>query len=123
MAKILVVDDSNTILKMVTRKLTECGHEVVGTGQDGEEGIRLFREKQPDLVLLDITMPNKDGRACLEEIIAFKPSAKVIMLSSVSTDDVMNECLKLGARAFISKADLPCEGIVEKKVAEILGSP
>jgi two-component system chemotaxis response regulator CheY len=122
MAKILIVDDSNTILKMITRKLTESGHEIVGTGQDGEEGVRLFREKQPDLVLLDITMPNKDGRACLEEIIAIKSSAKVIMLSSVSTDDVMKECIRLGARAFISKADLPSEGVVEKKIAEILGS-
>jgi two-component system chemotaxis response regulator CheY len=83
--------------------LEKAGLEVVGIGEDGNQGVDLFRIHRPDLVLLDITMPNKDGRECLEEIIAEYPSARVIMVTAIKDDDVMKACLNAGALGFVQK--------------------
>lgn len=103
MAKIMLCDDSRTMLMLFERKLKDAGHEIVGKAADGEEGIKLYNEKRPDLTLLDITMPNKDGREALQGILQINSSAKVIMVSALKEDEVISDCLKNGARAFIEK--------------------
>lgn len=115
MAKIMLCDDSKTILTLLEKKLTDAGHQIVGKAKDGEEGIKVFTETKPDLALLDITMPNKDGRECLKGILAVNPAAKAIMISAVQEDAVMKDCLSSGAKAFISKSNLYCKDDEFKK--------
>ena len=103
MANILVVDDSKLIAHVMHEKLEEAGHRVVACGHDGHEGFALYQEHLPDLVLLDITMPNRDGRDCLEDILGFDSNARVIMVSSIQESEIVDACLKLGALEFIFK--------------------
>lgn len=103
MIKVLLCDDSNVILTVMKKRMTDIGYQVVGLGKDGNEGFSLFKEKQPDLVILDVTMPNKDGRECLKDIMSTNPLAKVIMVSALTDKNIASECLKLGAKDFISK--------------------
>ncbi len=120
MAKILVVDDSMSIVKLISSRLQQAGHQIVASGSDGEQGVRLFQQHSPDVTLLDVTMPNKDGRQCLTEIMKASPKAKVIMLSSVADESVIQECIKLGAKIFVNKATLPQRGSIESRVEEVL---
>jgi len=83
--------------------LENAGFEVVGIGKDGNQGVDLFRALRPDLVLLDITMPNKDGRECLEEILAEDPLARVIMVTAIRDDSVVKACLEAGALGYVRK--------------------
>lgn len=103
MARILVVDDSDYLANEIRKFLEAEQHEVVALGKDGNEGVVLFKEHKPDLALLDITMPNKDGRDCLNEILAFDNKAKVLMVSAVKDSDIIMDCLKNGAKGFVEK--------------------
>lgn len=116
MAKILLCDDSATILMIFSKRLADAGHEVAGKGKDGNEGILLYAQIKPDLLLLDITMPNKDGRECLISVMKSDPKAKVIMVSAVQDPEVVKECLNSGAKAFISKEHLYNKDLFEQEV-------
>ncbi len=105
MAKILIVDDSLIIRKTLERIVTEKGHEVIATGKDGIEGVDLYTKHQPDVMFLDITMPNKDGKECLKEIIEKYPDAKIIMFSAISDEEEKSRCISLGASRFINKGE------------------
>lgn len=120
MARILLIDDSNLILNMFEKGLTRAGHEIVGKAKDGEQGVKLFNELNPDLILLDITMPNKDGRECLAEMLETKPSAKVVMCSAVMDEKVRQECIQQGARAFIVKSSLSSASDFSTKVIDVI---
>jgi len=109
MAKIMLCDDSSTILLFLERKLRDGGHQIVGKAKDGEEGIRVYNESRPDVLILDVTMPNKDGRECLKAVIASHPSAKVIMLTALLDKAIENECLGMGAKALVSKSSIQNE--------------
>lgn len=102
----MICDDSPTILKLLEAKLKAAGHEIVGVARDGEEGIKVYSESKPDIAILDITMPNKDGRECLAGILAAHPSAKIIMVSAIKDEAVVKACLEDGAKAFTSKSQL-----------------
>jgi|GEM_PF-959120 len=107
--RVLLCDDSGAMLALLERRIKEVctlGFEVVGKAKDGNECIIKYNTLKPDLVLLDITMPNKDGRECLQELLIQNPTAKVVMVSAVMDDQVRNACLAAGAKAFISKGDL-----------------
>lgn len=103
MAKILVVDDSKFVVTALTAALGSFGHAVVAHGADGNEGFALYKEHQPDLTLLDITMPNRDGRDCLIDIIEHDPNAKVVMISAIKEQDIVDFCMQQGAQGFIQK--------------------
>jgi two-component system chemotaxis response regulator CheY len=119
-ARILICDDSNVMRTLLERKLTDGGHTVVAKGKDGDEGIKLFSEHKPDVVLLDITMPNRDGRECLKEILHQHPAAKAIMLSALKDDAVIQECLKVGAKAFVSKSNLHNDDEFKKEILNVI---
>jgi two-component system chemotaxis response regulator CheY len=106
MAKIMICDDSKTILMVLEKKLTEAGHQVIGKAKDGEEGVQVYTKTRPDLTILDVTMPNKDGRECLASIMKLNSAAKVIMLSALQDDAIIKECFATGAKAFIKKDKL-----------------
>lgn len=104
---ILIVDDL-TFIKMVLRDLVEkAGFHVVGEASDGEEAVRLYEEKHPDLVLMDITMPKMDGLSALKRIMAIDPAARVIMCSALGQQQLMVQAVQLGAKDFIVKPFRP----------------
>ena len=107
MARVLVVDDAAFMRKMVSDALAKGGHEVVGEAGNGVEAIARFQELKPDLMTLDITMPEKDGLAALAEIVAADPSARVVMCSALGQESKVLEAIKLGAKDFVVKPFQP----------------
>jgi two-component system, chemotaxis family, chemotaxis protein CheY len=103
MARVLVVDDAAFMRKMVTDALSGGGHEIVGEAANGAEAVERFQELRPDVMTLDITMPEKDGLAALKEIIAVDPGAKVVMCSALGQESKVLESIKLGAKDFVVK--------------------
>jgi len=105
-ATVLVTDDAK-FMRMRLRKIIEgLGLDVLEAG-DGEEAVRMYKEHRPSLVLLDITMPTKDGLQALKEILAEDPNAKVVMCSALAQQTAVVAALKLGARDFIVKPPDP----------------
>ena len=100
--KILLVDDASFMRMMLKKIISPTGHELV-EGVDGSDGVAKYKEHKPNLVFLDIVMPNVDGIECLKQIMAFDSNAKVIMCSSIGQQTVVNDAIKIGARDFIIK--------------------
>ena len=103
MARVLVVDDAAFMRKMVSDALTKGGHEVVGEAGNGTEAIARFQELKPEVMTLDITMPEKDGLAALKEIIALDPAARVVMCSALGQESKVLKSIKAGARDYVVK--------------------
>ena len=103
MARVLVVDDAAFMRKMVSDALSKGGHEVVGEAGNGLEAIAQFQALKPDLMTLDITMPEKDGLSALADIMAADPSARVVMCSALGQESKVLEAIKLGAKDFVVK--------------------
>ena len=103
MARVLVVDDAAFMRKMVSDALAKGGHEVVGEAGNGLEAVSQFQALKPDLMTLDITMPEKDGLAALADIMAADPSARVVMCSALGQESKVLEAIKLGAKDFVVK--------------------
>ena len=101
--KILVVDDATFMRHMIKGILTEMGCEVVGEAKDGEEAIDLYDQLQPDVVTLDLVMPNKGGLEALRDIRAKHPSAKVVVVSAIDQRESLMEAMKLGAADYVVK--------------------
>src|SRR5215217_1880292 len=117
MARVLVVDDAAFMRKMVSDALTKGGHEVVGEAGNGTEAIARFQELKPEVMTLDITMPEKDGLAALKDIMELEPSARVIMCSALGQESKVLESIKLGATGFVVKpflADRVLEAIAPR---------
>lgn len=100
--KILIVDDAAFMRMMLKKILAPTGNEVL-EAVDGSDGVSKYKENKPNLVLLDIVMPNIDGIECLKQIIAHDKNARVIMCSSIGQQTVVNDAIKFGARDFIVK--------------------
>ena len=116
--KLLIVDDSMLMRKIVERALAEKNFTIVGSAGDGEEGLSIFKETLPDLVTLDITMPKMDGMAALIEMLKVKSDAKILMVTSHADNAIALEAMEKGAAGIIVKP-FTAEQVVEK-VNEIL---
>ena len=103
MAKILVVDDAAFMRMMIKDILTKNGYEVAGEAENGAVAVSKYSELKPDLVLMDITMPEKDGIQALKDIKASDGGAKVIMCSAMGQQAMVIEAIQSGARDFIVK--------------------
>jgi two-component system chemotaxis response regulator CheY len=101
--RVLLIDDSIVTLKAHERFLAGSGFEVAGTARGGVAGINAYRELQPELVVLDIVMPDLDGVETLRGILEVDPDARVVMVSSLGTRNKVLECLEVGARSFLTK--------------------
>ena len=101
MAKILLVDDAAFMRMMVKNVLTENGYTDLQEASDGAEAVAKYNEIRPDLVIMDITMPNKDGLEALKEIRASDPNASVVMCSAMGQEAMVIEAIKSGAKDFI----------------------
>ncbi len=103
MAKILIVDDSAISRKRLRTILETANHEIIGEGSDGVIALQKFEELSPDLVTMDITMPNVDGLTVLKEIITVDPLARVVMITALGKGSTILEALNAGARNYITK--------------------
>ncbi|WP_080846330.1 response regulator [Cytobacillus gottheilii] len=103
MAKILIVDDAKFMRLTLSNILKKAQYEIVGEAETGLEAIQLYRELQPDLVTLDITMPEMSGLEAMREIRKEFPSAKIIMCSAMGQQKMIVEAIESGAKDFIVK--------------------
>ena len=103
MAKILIVDDAAFMRMMLRDILTKGGYEVAGEAENGAIAVSKYAELKPDLVTLDITMPEKDGIQALKDIKAADPGAKCIMCSAMGQQAMVIEAIQSGAKDFIVK--------------------
>jgi two-component system chemotaxis response regulator CheY len=101
--KILIVDDAAFMRMMIKDILTKNGYEIVGEAQDGNEAIEKYKELEPDLVTMDITMPEMDGITALKEIRGINPDAVVIMCSAMGQQAMVIDAIQAGAKDFIVK--------------------
>lgn len=103
MAKILIVDDAAFMRMMIKDILAKNGYEVVAEAANGVEAVELYKSHQPDLVTMDITMPEMDGIEAVKQIKAVNPAAKVIMCSAMGQQSMVMDAIKAGANDFIVK--------------------
>ena len=115
MVKVLVVDDAAFIRMRCTKLLTQNGYEVVEAAT-GVQAVEEFKSANPDVVLLDITMPDMDGLTALKQIRKIDPEAKIAMLSALGQQSVVMEALKAGAKDFVVKPYEPDRvlGLIQK---------
>lgn len=100
---IMLVDDSILIRTILKGLLTQEGWEVVGEAENGREALETYSALKPDLVILDITMPEMDGLTALTEILKVDPAAKVVMCSAVGDKGTIFQAIRSGAKDFIIK--------------------
>ena len=118
MVTVLVADDSDFMRGRCISLLEELGHETVQAA-DGLQAVQRYKLLRPNVVLMDITMPNVDGLTALRQIMAIDPSARVAMVTAVDQQGVVMEALKAGAKAIVIKPYKPdkIKATVEKLVA------
>lgn len=105
--RVLIVDDAAFMRKMIRDVFSTEEFEVVGEAQNGFEAIRLFRELNPDLVTMDIVMPQMGGIEATKEILAIRPGAVVIICSALGQEPLVMEAIEAGASDFIVKPFRP----------------
>lgn len=103
MYKILVVDDAGFMRMMIKTHLSKAGYTDFVEGENGAQAVTLYGENKPDLVIMDITMPEMNGIEALAAIMGSDPAAKVIMCSAMGQESMVMEAIKLGALDFIVK--------------------
>lgn len=101
--KVLIVDDSRIIRKAIESYISVYNLDIVGTAGNGEEALEIFKEKSPNIVTLDITMPKMDGLTCLKEMIKINSKARVMIISALNDEGILLEALKIGAHSFLNK--------------------
>lgn len=119
MASVLIVDDAAFMRMMLKDILSKGGYEIAGEAADGNEAVAKYAELKPDLVTLDITMPNKDGLEALKEIKASDPNAVCVMCSAMGQQAMVIDAIQAGAKDFIVKPFQP-ERVLES-IRKVLG--
>lgn len=119
MAKIMLVDDAAFMRMMLKNTLSQAGYSDLVEAEDGVKAVETYTAEKPDLVFMDITMPNKDGLETLKEIKAMDPGATIVMCSAMGQETMVMESIKSGAKDFIVKPFKPER--VLSTVKKILG--
>ena len=101
--KILIVDDAAFMRMMIKDTLKKNGYENLIEAADGELAVQAYKTEKPDLVIMDITMPNKNGLEALKEIKEFDSNAKIVMCSAMGQESMVVEAIRSGAKDFIVK--------------------
>ncbi|WP_372012616.1 response regulator [Pseudoxanthomonas sp. 10H] len=100
---VLLCDDSRALRMLASGQLEEAGFQVAGEAGNGLEAVAQYQALKPDLVLLDLVMPECDGRQALARILEADPKARVVILSSLGAQSDIEECLRLGALSYLQK--------------------
>lgn len=103
MKKVLIVDDAAFIRLSMKTILEKNGFEIAGMAEDGIIGVQKYKETMPDIVTMDITMPNMTGIEALCAIREFDPKAKVVMVSAMGQEEMVREAVMKGAKSFVVK--------------------
>ena len=103
MKRVLVVDDAAFMRMAIKIILNGNGFEVIGEAENGAIAVKKYKELKPDIVTMDITMPEMTGIEALKSIREFDPEAKVIMVSAMGQEGMVRETIMLGAKSFIIK--------------------
>ena len=103
MKRVLIVDDAAFMRMMIKDILQKNGFEVVGEASNGVEAVNLYKKERPDVVTMDITMPDMDGIEAVKEIRTFDENAKIIMCSAMGQQSMVMDAIKSGAKDFIVK--------------------
>jgi len=101
--KLLIVDDSEIIREAIENWLEPFGFEVIGRAGNGSRAIEMFSEKKPDIVTLDITMPEMDGLTAMEKMLTINPGVKIIIISALAAKEVAISAIKKGASSYLVK--------------------
>ena len=119
-AKILVVDDAQFMRMMLKNILSGAGYEIVGEGENGVQAIEKYKDLKPDLVIMDMIMPEMGGIDAVREIVKLDPGAKVLMCSAMGQQALVVEAIQVGARDFIVKPFQPA-GVLEAVAKALQG--
>jgi len=103
MKKVLIVDDAAFMRATIKAILERNGFEVAGEAENGALGVKKYLELRPDIVTMDITMPEMTGIEALQKIRSFDPNAKVVMITSMGQESLVKEAVVSGARSFLVK--------------------
>ena len=103
MATVLIVDDAAFMRISIKNMLTKNGYEVIGEAENGAIGVDMYKDLKPDIVTMDITMPEMSGLEALKEITKADPQAKVVMVSAMGQEAMVREAIVSGAKGFIVK--------------------
>jgi two-component system chemotaxis response regulator CheY len=119
--KILLVDDAAFMRKVIKDTLSKNGYTELYEAVDGADAVEKYGEISPDLVIMDITMPNMDGLEALKAIRAKDPNANVVMCSAMGQESMVMDAVRSGAKDFIVKPFKPDR--ILKTVTSVLGEP
>lgn len=117
--KIMIVDDAAFMRMMIKNSLTSNGYTNLVEAQDGKAAVEAYQTEKPDLVIMDITMPNLDGIQALQAIKALDSGAKVVMCSAMGQESMVVDAIRFGALDFIVKPFKPDR--ILQTVAKVLG--
>jgi len=101
--KLLIVDDSNIMRRRIERSQQFEELQVVGTAGNGIEALELFRKTDPDMVTMDLTMPQMDGIECISKIVQLKPAVRILVISALADKATAVEAMERGANGFLNK--------------------
>jgi two-component system chemotaxis response regulator CheY len=103
LVRLLIVDDSNIVRRRIERSQQFDDLEVVGTAANGLEALELARRTDPDLVTMDLTMPQMDGIECITQLVRMKPQVRILVISALADKATAVEAMERGANGFLSK--------------------
>ncbi|ODS34200.1 MAG: response regulator [Candidatus Scalindua rubra] len=103
MKKVLIVDDASVVRMMIKKVLKHDDFEIVGEASNGIDALAKYKELRPDVVTMDITMPETDGIQATKDIIAFDEDAKVVIVSGINQKEMLWQAIKAGASSYIVK--------------------
>lgn len=101
--KLLIIDDSNIVRGKIARALGSQGLDVVGLARNGREALELFTRTRPDVVTVDLSLPEMDGVACVRRLLDINPDARVLVVSALADKAAALEAVKAGAQGFLCK--------------------
>ena len=116
---VLVCDDAIFMRTMISDILTQAGYEVVGEAESGVQAVERYKQLKPDLVTMDIVMPDLGGIEAVREIVKFDPAARILMCSAMGQQALVVEAIQAGARDFVVKPFQPSR--VLEAVQRVLG--
>ena len=103
MLRMMIVDDSNIIRRRIERSQQNARLQVVGSASNGREAVELFQKTDPDVVTMDLTMPEMDGIQCVEQLVSLKPEILILVVSALADKATAVEAIEKGANGFLCK--------------------